>query len=190
MKATTILLVSLSTAAVAGLAGARAADAADQWHGRPPGQFPAGPPHGPAPAHGVQPGQGQRPPAGPPPQQPAPRAQGGRPYVDQRSNWVGHEGGPHDERYRVAHPWPHGRFAGPVGRGHVYRLSGWNAPRHRFWFGTSAFVIAEPDWGYADNWDWNNDQIVLYDDPDDEGWYLAYNARLGTYVHVTFDGSP
>ena len=163
-----------------------------------PPHFPSGPPRGPAPAPRapaggrpvtvVPPPPAQHPIAPRPPVvQPVPREQ--RPHVDRDAHWVGHEGRhDDDDRYRMGRPYPHGHFAGPVGRGHVYRLRGWDAPRHRFWFNNAYFLIAPDDMGYVDDWNWDADDVVLYEDPDHPGWYLAYNTRLGTYAHVEYDG--
>jgi hypothetical protein len=122
----------------------------------------------------------------PPGRQPPPREQW--PHVDKDAHWVGHEPEHEDGRYHMGRPWPHGHFRGQIGRGHVYRLHGWDAPRHRFWFNNAYFLVAPYDLDYVDDWSWDNDDVVLYEDPDHPGWYLAYNTRLGTYIHVEYDG--
>lgn len=101
--------------------------------------------------------------------------------------WVGHEGGRNNAHYHLDHPWEHGRFGGEIGRNHIYRVEG--GGRDRFWFGGFFFGVAPYDYDYTSEWLWNSDDIVLYDDPDDAGWYLAYNTRLGTYVHVQYLGN-
>jgi hypothetical protein len=100
--------------------------------------------------------------------------------------WVGHNEGRHDPHYHVDHPWEHGHFPGEVGPRHVWRIEGGGPDR--FWFGGFYFSVAPYDVPYVDGWLWDRDDIVLYADPDDPGWYLAYNVRLGTYVHVMFMG--
>jgi hypothetical protein len=109
------------------------------------------------------------------------------PHVHTNGQWIGHDSGRDDAHYHVDHVWEHGRFEGGIGQSHLWRLAG-GGPE-RFWFGGFNFSVAPYDIGYVNGWVWDTDQIVIYDDPDHPGWYLAYNTRLGTYAHVMYMGN-
>ncbi len=108
------------------------------------------------------------------------------PHVDQGRRWVGHDTGREDPHYRMDHAWEHGRFEGGFGPEHRWRLGGGDPGRFRFnnWY----WSVAPWDIGYVGGWQWDSDDVVIYPDPDHDGWYLAYNTRLGTYAHVQYLG--
>lgn len=179
----------IGAAALLTCLAATAARAQDKHHDQPKAQHDNGQHNGQRhiPQHG--------PPASPPHAQhraPAPPQHASAPpphrvqRVDNNDHWIGHDGGRDDVNYHVDHPWAHGHFTLGIGPSHVYHLHG--GRRDRFAIGSVYFSIAPYDYDLVNDWYWDRDDLVIYDDPDHPGWYLVYNPRLGTWAHAEYLG--
>ena len=126
------------------------------------------PSHGPGAFHGPPEPRGDNPPYRDGPGHP------NAPHVHRDGQWIGHGMARHDNHFHVDRPFGHGRFPGGIGFGHLFQLGGGGPGR--FWFDGFYFSVARYDVDLCTGWLWDSDQIVIYDDPDHDGWYFAYNA--------------
>lgn len=108
------------------------------------------------------------------------------PHVHSNGKWIGHDSGAKDLKYRLDRPWENGHFTAGFGKSHVFPLDGGGPDL--FWFDGFSFSVSPSDQAFCSDWFWSSDQIIVYEDPDHVGWYLAYNVRLGTFVHAMYLG--
>ncbi|HEY6943862.1 MAG TPA: hypothetical protein VI431_01890 [Candidatus Acidoferrum sp.] len=91
------------------------------------------------------------------------------------------------DRIRPGRAYPHGRYNHVrevfIARRFDYRT------RHIFLYDNSDWVVASYDVHRCRDWQWDRDQVYVYDDDHHPGWYLLFNARLGRYVHVEYFGA-
>lgn len=90
------------------------------------------------------------------------------------------------ERIKPGHAYPYGRHEHVkqvfVARGIDYHT------RRVTLYDNSNWVVASYDLDRCRDWQWDHDQVYVYDDDHHPGWYLLFNARLGRYVHVEYFG--
>lgn len=109
-----------------------------------------------------------------------------RHYAVHRAPFHERESARVDPHYHLDHPWAYGRFTGGFGPRHAFRIAGGGPAR--FWFDGFYFGVSPYDYPLVGGWLWDTDRVVIYDDPDHDGLYLAYNPRLHSYVHVEYFG--
>ncbi len=90
------------------------------------------------------------------------------------------------DRIRPGRAYPFGRYEHVKGVFIASRID--FRTRRVVLYDNSNWVVASYDLDRCRDWEWDRDQVYVYDDDHHPGWYLLFNARLGRYVHVEYFG--
>jgi hypothetical protein len=90
------------------------------------------------------------------------------------------------DRISPGRHYPHGRYE-HVKESFVARSLDYRT-RRVVLYDRSNWIVASYDLDRCHDWQWDRDNVYVYDDDHHAGWYLLFNARLGRYVHVEFSG--
>jgi hypothetical protein len=90
------------------------------------------------------------------------------------------------DRIAPGRHYPHGRYE-HVRESYVARSLDYRT-RRVVLYDRSNWIVASYDLDRCHDWQWDRDNVYVYDDDHHAGWYLLFNARLGRYVHVEFSG--
>lgn len=107
--------------------------------------------------------------------------------------WYKHEArGEHgdwnDDRERIqpGRQYPYGRYEN-VRHAYICRRMD-RGTRLIVLYDNSNWVVAPYDLERTRDWEWDHDNVYVYDDQRHPGWYLLVNARLKRSIHVEFSG--
>jgi len=104
-----------------------------------------------------------------------------------KHDWDDHRHWDYDhDRYRPGRAFPYGRYEHV--RGSYRSVSIDIRTRRVILVDRSTWVVAPYDIRNCQDWQWDRDDVYVYDDDSHPGWYLFYNSRLGRYAHVEFFG--
>jgi hypothetical protein len=90
------------------------------------------------------------------------------------------------DRIKPDRAYPYGRYEHVRGEFIARRID--FRTRRVVLYDNSNWVVASYDLDRCRDWEWDRDQVYVYDDDHHPGWYLLFNARLGRYVHVEYFG--
>lgn len=90
------------------------------------------------------------------------------------------------DRIKPGRAYPYGRYEHVRGEFIARRID--FRTRRVVLYDNSNWVVASYDLDRCRDWEWDRDQVYVYDDDHHPGWYLLFNARLGRYVHVEYFG--